>query len=308
MAIPSYEEIMSPLLQICSDGAEHSFSELVDRAATHFGLTETERAELLPGGTQTRFRNRVGWARSYLVQGGLLKAVKRGVVQITQRGMEAVKANVAVRNDYLIQFPEFQEFRARSTQAQLPALGIDATPNAASIASITPEEELTRAYEELRANLVAEVHELLLASSPEFFERVVVDLLQAMGYGGTRKDAAVLLGKSGDGGVDGAIKEDKLGLDTIYVQAKKWAADRAVGNREIRDFIGALQLNSAHKGVFFTTSAFSAPAKDAASRAQSRVVLIDGKQLSDLMVEHGVGVSTSQTLSIKKIDSDYFED
>lgn len=307
MPIPSYEEIMAPLLKTCSDGVEHRFSQLVDRLAEYFQLSEAERAELLPGGTQARFRNRVGWARSYLVQAALLRAVKRGVVQITARGMQAVQSDATVNNDYLIKFPEFQEFRARSSRSNSLEHG---TPNATgSVAkSATPEEELTQAYEELRTALVSEVHELLLASTPEFFERVVVDLLQAMGYGGTRKDAAILLGKSGDGGVDGAIKEDKLGLDTIYVQAKKWAADRPAGNREIRDFIGALQLNSAHKGVFFTTSVFSAPAKDAASRAQSRVVLIDGQQLSELMVEHGVGVSTSQLLPIRKVDSDYFED
>lgn len=307
MPVPAYEEIMSPVLQICSDSAEHRFSDIVEKAAAHFKLTEAERAELLPGGTQTRFRNRVGWARSYLVQAALLKAVKRGVVQITARGMEAVHAGASVRNEYLARFAEFQEFRARGAQAQGPTGTAGVIPTLPP-ASITPEEQLIRAYEELRANLVSEIHDLLLAATPDFFERVVVDVLQAMGYGGSREDAAIQLGKSGDGGVDGAIKEDKLGLDTIYVQAKKWAVDRTVGHPEIRDFIGALQLNSAHKGVFFTTSAFSAPAKDAASRAQSRVVLIDGRQLSDLMVEHGVGVSTSRTLPIKKVDSDYFED
>ena len=304
MAVPSYEAIFRPILTIVNDGREHRFSELVDQLADHFQLSDAERSELLPGGSQTRFRNRVGWARSYLVQAGLLEAVRRGVIRITARGEQACRAGAVIDNAFLMQFAEFQEFRARARPVQSGApvaMVADGSPEA------TPEEVLTEAYEELRANLIAEVHELLLASTPEFFERVVVDLLSAMGYGGSRKDASVHLGKSGDGGIDGAIKEDRLGLDTIYVQAKKWAIGNPVGNREIRDFIGALQLNSAHKGVFFTTSTFSSHARDAADRAQSRVVLIDGRQLAEVMVDHGVGVSTSRTLHIKRIDSDYFE-
>lgn len=304
MSIPSYEQIFRPVLAICFDGAEHRFSDLVEALAEHFQLSESERAELLPGGSQTRFRNRVGWARSYLVQAGLIDAVKRGVIRISERGKHAFESGGEIDNAYLMQFSEFQDFRSRARASQLNEVVSHSTSD---VSDATPEEILTQAYEELRASLIAEIHELLLASTPEFFERVVVDLLTAMGYGGSRKDASVHLGKSGDGGIDGAIKEDRLGLDTIYVQAKKWAIGNVVGNREIRDFIGALQLNSAHKGVFFTTSTFSVHARDAAERAQSRVVLIDGRQLAEFMVDHGVGVSTSRSFDIKRVDSDYFE-
>lgn len=305
MSVPDYQSIMGPMLRKCGDGAVHRFSDLVDAIAAEFRLTAAEQAELLPGGSQTRLRNRVGWARSYLVQAGLLEAVARGTVRISERGRAVLGSGDEINARYLERFKEFKEFRARSR----PVEGEEQAADTGSTETTsTPQEQLERAFVELQRSLVSEVYSALLRSSPAFFERVVIDLLRAMGYGGSDFQAAQLLGRSGDGGIDGAIKEDKLGLDTIYVQAKKWAADRSVGEPEIRDFIGALQLNNARKGVFFTTSKFTENARSAASRAQSRVVLIDGAALADLMVTHGVGVSVASSLEIKRLDSDYFDE
>jgi restriction system protein len=203
----------------------------------------------------------------------------------------------------LSQYREFEAFRERSKPVQAGHAAIGKTTVAT-----TPEETLQEAFDELRGSLINEIHEALLRASPAFFERAVIDLLRATGYGGTIEDSGTLLGGPGDGGVDGAIKEDKLGLDPVCVQAKKWAADRTVGDAEIRNFIGALQLHRARKGVFFTTSDFSKAAKASAARSDSRVVLINGIELATLMVEHNVGVSVTSTLQLKKLDSDYFED
>ncbi|MER3546832.1 MAG: restriction endonuclease [Rhodanobacteraceae bacterium] len=222
---------------------------------------------------------------------------------MTARGEAALKSNSPIDNVYLSRYKEFEAFQKRSKPIQTGR----AEPGETAAAT-TPEEKLQQAFEELRTSLINDVHDALLRASPAFFERAVVELLRAMGYGGTIEDAGTLLGGSGDGGVDGAIKEDKLGLDTVYVQAKKWASDRNVGDAEIRDFIGALQLRRAHKGVFFTTSDFTKSAKASAIHASSRVVLINGVELATLMVEHNVGVSVTSTLYLKKLDSDYFED
>jgi restriction system protein len=305
MTIPDYQSIMRPLLARSGDGNEHRFSELVEALAKEFALSVEDLAELLPSGRQTRFRNRVGWARSYLVQAGLLESVARGSVRITKRGLETLKSRDEIDARYLERFKEFNDFKARFRAVGQPD---ETTEVQSAVSSATPQERLGRAFSELRQALMAEVYDALLKVSPSFFERTVVDLLRAMGYGGSDFHSAQLLGRSGDGGIDGAIKEDKLGLDTIYVQAKKWAPDRSVGEPEIRDFIGALQLNNARKGVFFTTSKFTEAARSAAARAQSRVVLIDGSALADLMVVHGVGVSTASVLEIKRLDSDYFEE
>ncbi|HJU08309.1 MAG TPA: restriction endonuclease [Rhodanobacteraceae bacterium] len=303
MAIPDYQTLMRPLLELCRDGQPHRFGDLVEFLANEFQLTEVERTELLPSGRYPTFRSRVGWAKTYLKQAGLLEQPGRALVRITERGAAALRSGARIGTSYLEQFKEFQAFQGRARVGEAPE-----SAAAESASGGTPDEILQHAFEELRSSLINEVHDALLRASPAFFERAVIDLLRAMGYGGTVEDAGTLLGSPGDGGVDGAIKEDKLGLDTVYVQAKKWAADRTVGDAEIRNFIGALQLHRARKGVFFTTSDFSKTARASAARSDSRVVLINGTELAALMVEHDVGVSVTSTLQLKKLDSDYFED
>lgn len=304
MAIPDYETIMRPLLETCADGKDHRVRDLAEVLAETFKLSPAERAELLPSGI-VKFVSRVGWAKTYLKQAGLLDQPGRAIVRITARGKEALRSTARIDNVYLSRFAEFRAFKDRSRAVQQPGNG------ASTIAIeevVTPQEALQQAFDELRDSLVNDMLDALLHASPAFFERAVVDLLRAMGYGGSVEDASALLGGPGDGGVDGAIKEDTLGLDTVYVQAKKWAEDRTVGDREIRDFIGALQLQRARKGVFFTTSDFTRSARDSATRSESRVVLINGKKLAELMVDYKVGVSVTSTLELKRLDSDYFEE
>lgn len=303
MAIPDYETIMRPLLEACADGKGHRVRDLAEALAEKFQLTPIERAELLPSGI-VKFVSRVGWAKTYLKQAGLVEQPARAMVRITGRGRDALRSSERIDNAYLARFAEFRAFKDRSRPAQQPANA--PSPNL-PVEAVTPQEALQQAFDELRDSLVNDVLDALLHASPAFFERAVVDLLRAMGYGGAAEDAGTLLGGPGDGGVDGAIKEDTLGLDTVYVQAKKWARDRTVGDREIRDFIGALQLQRARKGVFFTTSDFTKSARDSATRSESRVVLINGKKLAELMVDYKVGVSVTSTLELKRLDSDYFE-
>lgn len=304
MAIPDYETIMRPLLETCADGKDHRVRDLAEVLAETFKLTPAERAELLPSGI-VKFVSRVGWAKTYLKQAGLLEQPGRAMVRITARGKEALHSTERIDNAYLSRFAEFRAFKDRSRATQQPSNAVSATTIEEVV---TPQEALQQAFDELRGSLVNDVLDALLHASPAFFERAVVDLLRAMGYGGSIEDASALLGGPGDGGVDGAIKEDTLGLDTVYVQAKKWAEDRTVGDREIRDFIGALQLQRARKGVFFTTSDFTKSARDSATRSESRVVLINGKKLAELMVDYKVGVSVTSTLELKRLDSDYFEE
>lgn len=303
MGIPDYETVMRPLLDACADGKDHRLRDLAESLAETFRLTPAERAELLPSGI-VKFVSRVGWAKTYLKQAGLVEQPVRAMVRITARGKEALRSADRIDNAYLSRFAEFRAFKDRS-RTQAPHSNESADK---PLETATPQEALQQAFDELRGSLVNEVLDALLQSSPAFFERAVVDLLRAMGYGGAVEDAGALLGGPGDGGVDGAIKEDTLGLDTVYVQAKKWSADRTVGDREIRDFIGALQLQRARKGVFFTTSDFTKSARDSATRSESRVVLINGKRLAELMVDYKVGVSVTSTLELKRLDSDYFEE
>lgn len=304
MAIPDYETIMRPLLEACADGKSHRIRDLAETLAETSKLTPAERAELLPSGI-VKFVSRVGWAKTYLKQAGLLEQPARAMVRITARGKEALHSAERIDNAYLSRFAEFRAFKDRSRAAQQRSSAVS-TGGIEEV--VTPQEALQQAFDELRDSLVNDVLDALLHSSPAFFERAVVGLLRAMGYGGSVEDASALLGGPGDGGVDGAIKEDTLGLDTVYVQAKKWAEDRTVGDREIRDFIGALQLQRARKGVFFTTSDFTKSARESATRSESRVVLINGKKLAELMVDYKVGVSVTSTLELKRLDSDYFEE
>jgi restriction system protein len=260
----------------------------------------------LPSGTQPLFHNRVGWARTYLKNAGLLRSSKRGLFQITEPG-RALLAENPKRIDVALldRYEAFRDFRSRrrekAEEPEAPSTPIQPEP----VAEETPEEALARAYGKLRRNIEVELLEQVKAASPAFFERVVIDLLVAMGYGGSRQDAGRAIGRSGDEGIDGIIKEDKLGLDAIYVQAKRW--DATVGRPEIQKFAGALQGQRANKGVFITTSEFSSDAEDYASRITSKIILIDGERLATLMVDHNVGVNAVGVYELKRIDSDYFE-
>ncbi|MDD4996850.1 MAG: restriction endonuclease [Syntrophales bacterium] len=299
MAIPDYQTCMLPLLKYHADGQEHTNRDSIDTLANEFGLTEEERRMMLPSGVQGLFDNRVNWARTYMKKASLLESPKRGVHKITKRGLDVLSKNpTRIDVAYLGQFKEFKEFRAlRYTKQEEEERELD-------LNNKTPEESLEGAYQKLRADLAAELLQRLKACSPAFFERLVVEVIVKMGYGGTRQDAGKAIGKSGDGGIDGIIKEDKLGLDAIYIQAKRW--ENTVGRPEIQKFIGALAQQRAKKGLFITTSIFSADAEDCVSRIDAKIVLIDGETLAQMMIDHNVGVSTVGTYDVKKIDSDYF--
>jgi len=305
VAIPDYQTLMLPVLKLAASGAEHKFSQAVELLAEEFSLSTKERNELLPSGSQAVFNNRVGWARSYLKQAGLLSSPKRGFFTITPKGTALLAKNPErVDISILEQYPEFLEFRNRKKDK-----GENEKPeetSAVSASSQTPEDALASAYSTLRKDLESEILSSVKEASPSFFERLVVDLLVRMGYGGNRQDAGKALGKSGDGGIDGIINEDRLGLDVIFIQAKRW--EGTVGRPEIQKFAGALQGQRARKGVFITTSSFTKEAQEYASLIESKIILIDGDHLSKLMAEHNVGVSTVGQYEVKKLDSDYFNE
>lgn len=294
---------MLPVLKLASDGEQHKFSHAVQALADKFDLTPEERKELLPSGNQAVFNNRVGWA-PYLKQAGLLASQKRGFFNITQIGIELLDKNPGKINiSVLEQYPEFIEFKNRRKDKDNNGARSEQTTEEDS--NLSPEDSLALAYEELRNSLESEILSSVKESSPVFFERLVVDLLVKMGYGGSRKDAGRALGKSGDGGIDGIINEDRLGLDVIYIQAKRW--EGSVGRPEIQKFAGALQGQRARKGVFIITSSFTKEAIEYASLIESKIILIDGEYLSKLMAEHNVGVSTVGQYEVKKVNSDYFD-
>jgi restriction system protein len=309
MPIPDYQTLMLPLLKIAGDGQEHRPSDVADRLAHDLKLTEEERQQLLPSGKQTTFANRVAWAKTYLVQAGLIEATKRAHFRITDRGQKVLAGSPArIDNEYLSQFPEFIRFRERS---HLPgkAVSSDAPEiTATSLATQTPDELLRSTVKEIEAVLSKELLNRVRQAPPAFFERLIVKLLLAMGYGGSQDDAGRTVGQSGDGGIDGVIDQDALGLDRVYVQAKRYALENAVSEPEIRGFSGSLGAAKANKGVFVTTSYFTQPARSFAERHPSRIVLIDGEQLATLMIRHNVGVRIEESLYLKKVDDDFFLD
>jgi restriction system protein len=301
MAIPDYQALMLPLLQLASDGQEHRLREAIEELGNRFSLTNDERGKLLPSGSQPVFDNRVGWARTYLKQANLLASPRRGYFQITARGRELLEGgHKEITANMLERFPEFLAFKNRKRATAETGEKPD-TPS-----EETPEDALAGAYETLRTAVESEVLQLVQDSSAAFFERLVLDLLVAMGYGGSRQEAAHAIGQSGDEGIDGIIVEDRLGLDVIYIQAKKWKTNNAVGRPEIQRFAGALQGKRAHKGVFITTSSFTREAKEYASGIDSRIILIDGARLTQLMVDYNIGVSTIGTYEVKSVDGDFF--
>lgn len=301
MAIPDYQTCMLPLVRFLADGKERTMREAEESLANEFCLTPAERAELLPSGQQGIFRNRLGWARTYLKKALLVDSPRRGVFKITERGLEQLATDPArIDVKFLDRFPEFVAFR----DAAKPDPSIS-TPETAPLKT-TPEEAIEFAYQGLREQLGEEILARILTCSPGFFEQLVVELLVKMGYGGSRRDAGERIGQTGDGGIDGIIKEDRLGLDTIFIQAKRWQG--TVGRPEIQKFVGALQGQRARKGVFITTSSYSSDALDYATRIDTKVVLIDGKHLANLMMDFDVGVAPSAAYVVKRIDSDYFEE
>jgi restriction system protein len=306
MAIPDYQTLMLPLLRSISDGRESRSREVVAQLASEFSLTVEERSQLLPSGSARLFDNRVGWASFYLKQARLIEKPKRGVLRITRRGLELLAENPP-RIDLAIleRYPEFVELRGRRASQRQPA-ETNETAAAAELPRETPNDALANAYTQLRVQLEIELLQQISQASPAFFEQLVVDVLVAMGYGGTRQDAGSAIGQSGDHGIDGIINEDQLGLDVIYLQAKRW--ESTVGRPEIQKFAGALHEHRARKGVFITTSKFSSEAKDYVSRIDTRIILIDGERLAQLMVDHGVGVTTVGTFHVERIDSDYFSE
>lgn len=303
--IPDYQTLMLPLLKLTADGREHKYRDLIELLAKEFHLSDNERKEMLPSGNQPLFDNRVGWAKTYLKKAGLLDSPKRATFVITKLGRQTLSKNLdRIDNKYLSRFPSFLEFKNSSHI-------VDESDEKSAIVEIqkqTPEESLDKAYQYIRETLASELLNKIMEQSPVFFERMVVELLVKMGYGGSIKDAGKAIGKSGDEGIDGIIKEDKLGLDVIYIQAKRWKPGNVVGRSELQKFVGALAGQGAKKGIFITTSSFTHDAMSYVPRNETKIVLIDGEQLSHLMIDHNIGCTTQQIFEVKKIDSDYFED
>jgi restriction system protein len=299
MPIPSYEKMMLPVLKTLGDKKEHRLSEVIENIIKEFKLTEKDQKELLPSGTEPILGNRVRWARLYLDKAGLLESTQRGAYKITEKGLRVLKEKPSEINvAYLKQFPDFMEFKE-------PKEGKNDTVEKKSDDSLNPMEMLESSYQRIKNELAADLMQEIKKATANFFENTIVELVVKMGYGGSRKDAGQAIGKSGDEGIDGIIKEDRLGLDAIYLQAKKW--EGTVGRPEIHKFVGALKGQAANKGIFITTSTFSKEAMEYAARIDSpKIVLIDGKKLAELMIEHNVGVSEVTNYEIKKIDLDYF--
>lgn len=303
VSIPDFQTVMLPLLEFARDGREHTLSEANTNLANHFNLTEAERKELLPSGKQSRFNNRVGWSSTHFKKAGLFAYPSRGKFQITQRGLDLLNTQPErIDTALLKQFPEYLEFIGTTTKS--PDL-VDCTLNSPPPSvEETPDELMASAYQELRQNLAQELLERIKSCSPLFFEQLVIELLVKMGYGGSLADAGKAIGRTGDEGIDGIIKEDRLGLDVIYIQAKRW--QNTVGRPDIQQFVGALAGKGAKKGVFITTSKFSEQAKSYLP-ADIKVVLIDGAQLANYAIDVNLGVSVISEYQIKRLDLDYFE-
>ena len=301
--IPDYQSVMLPLLKLVSDKQEYKYRDLIEKLAIEFHVTDEERKELLTSGNQAIFDNRVGWAKTYLKKAGLLDSPKRATFVITQIGLDTLKKNPdRLDAKYLRQFPAFLEFQnaSRNDNDSEEEIVIVETSEQ------TPEENLDKAYQRIRKSLASDLLNRVVDLSPTFFERLVVELLVKMGYGGSIKDAGKAIGKSGDEGIDGTIKEDKLGLDIIYIQAKRWRPGNVVGRPELHKFVGALAGQGAKKGIFITTSNFTKEALEYTPKNETKIVLIGGEQLAQLMIDYNLGCTTQQIYELKKIDSDYF--
>ena len=301
--IPDYQSLMRPVLE-CAAAGPRKISDVVEEISENLGLTAEEREQLLPSGKQTTIANRIHWSRSYMKQAGLVRNIKRGWYELTERGRTILVDNsVELNSKYLEQFDEFQEFRSRFKENDN-----NDPKSGEKISSSTPDEALQAAHRKLEDALAANLLDFVRSTSPAFFETLIVDLLISMGYGGTSEDAGRALGQSGDGGVDGVIDQDPLGVDQIYLQAKRYGAGNSVGPGEIRDFYGALSIKKATKGIFVTTSHFTSSATQTARDLGSRIVLIDGPQLTKLMTKYNIGCRDKDILHIKQIDETYFDE
>lgn len=301
--VPDFQSLMLPLLHSAADGEERSLAATRSALADKLGLSQAEQDELLPSGRVSRFANRVAWAKVYLQQAGILSSSRRGHFQITDRGRQILEAPPdRIDIGFLGQYPEFVQFRSRKGGTKKA----DPDPQPTGVELETPEEAFETAHAQMRSSLAAELLQKAKTGTPAFFEHLVLDLLLKMGYGDSRSDAGQVVGQSGDEGIDGIISEDRLGLDLVYLQAKRW--EGVVGRPEIQKFVGALHGKRAKKGVFITTSAFSSNAVEYIEKIDPRVVLIDGERLADLMVDFNVGVLCARTFEVKRLDSDYFED
>lgn len=305
MPIPDYQTIMLPLLKLMADRKEKNLKELIEELGIIFRLSEEEKGELLPSGQAFLFSNRVGWARTYLKKAGLLDSPKRGILVITERGLSILKKKPKrIDNSILKQFPEFLEFQ--NIKRDDGGVG-KIQPVIDENNTQTPQEIIDNAYQKIRQSLVQELLERIKSLSPIFFERLVVNLLVKMGYGGSIKDAGKATRLTNDEGIDGIIKEDKLGLDFIYIQAKRWT-DTSIGRPDIQSFVGALDGKKANKGIFITTSTFAKSSIEYVNAISKKVILIDGQQLAEYMIDYGLGVSTIQTFELKRVDNDYFDE
>lgn len=301
--IPDYQSIMLPLLEFISDGKEYKMRNVTDELAMKFGVTEEEQKELLPSGVAPVFYNRTAWAKTYLKKAGLIYSPKQGIVVISKRGIDVLKKKPDFINvKFLKQFSEFVEFQTTKRDNEIEIETNEEQSNQ------TPEESLETAYQKIRKSLASELINKVVELSPAFFEKLVVELLVKMGYGGSIKDAGKAMGKSGDEGIDGTIKEDKLGLDIIYIQAKRWKPGNVVGRPELQKFVGALAGQGAKKGIFITTSNFTKEAIEYTPRNETKIVLIDGQQLAQLMIDYNIGCTLQQSYEVKKLDSDFFEE
>ncbi|MCK9212348.1 MAG: restriction endonuclease [Ignavibacteriaceae bacterium] len=301
MSIPDFQSLMLPLLKFCSDEQEHSTKDTINYLSKQFNLSENELSQLLPSGTQYVFYNRVFWAKAHLKMAGLFENTKRAHFKITQSGLNLLKTNPSLVNLRTLKtYPEYIEHTKTHKKDKIEKLEIETENDS----ELTPEESLEYSYQKIRKSLAQDLLSKIKNLSPSFFEKLVVELLVKMGYGGSITDAGKAIGRSGDEGIDGIIKEDKLGLDVIYIQAKRWQG--VVGRPELQKFVGALAGQGAKKGIFITTSFFSKDALDYTPKNETKIVLIDGEQLAQYMIDFDLAVSTISTYQIKKIDLDYF--
>ena len=304
MSIPNYQSLMLPVLSAASH-IEIRIGDVADRLANQLGLTSEERTALLPSGKQTVFSNRVHWAKTYLSKAGLIQSTRRGHFKITPRGEQVIASRpTRIDNDFLGQFDEFKQFHKKSPLEAADQNSV--VPDFANRTE-TPDEIMRVAHRQIESSLAEDLLDRIQAASPDFFERLIVNLLLSMGFGGTAADAGRALGGSGDNGIDGVIDQDALGLDQVYIQAKRYAVGNNIGSGAIRDFFGSLDRHKATKGIFVTTSTFSSSARETAEFLSKRIVLIDGEQLTKLMIRHTVGCRVEDILHIKKVDEDFFD-
>ncbi len=298
MPIPAFQTIMRPWLDLASDGLEHSLQDVIAELADSFSLSDAERGEMLPSGFQAKFTNRVAWAATHLNKAGAITRVGRGRYMITDRGRQLLGSGEPITLSILAKFPEYQDFKSGGKTSPVPA-------HSPALDDVTPVEAIEAAVSSVRQTVSSELLDRIKAAPPDFFERLVVDLLLAMGYGGSRRDAGAAVGRSGDGGIDGVIKEDRLGLDAVYVQAKRW--DGPVGRPMVQMFAGSLDGQKATKGVLITTSSFTSEAREYARSIGKRIVLVDGPQLADLLIDNEVGVIVEATFRLIRVDPGFFE-